>query len=66
MTNLTFSALAERAGIKPPRLAAKFGIPRRTAEQWVTGERTPPEYVLRMIETILDYEEQIVKNGDEK
>ena len=56
MNDITFSALAERAGIKPPRLASKFGIPRRTAEQWVKGERTPPDYVLRMIETILDYE----------
>lgn len=56
MNDLTFSALAERAGTTPAKLGQRFGIPRRTTQHWVTGERTPPDYVLRMIETILDYE----------
>lgn len=57
-SDLTFSALAERAGLTTAKLGQKFGIPRRTTQHWATGERTPPEYVLRMIETILDFEEK--------
>lgn len=54
--DLTFSSLADRAGVTPTALGRRFGIPARTAQHWASGERTPPDYVLRMIETILDYE----------
>lgn len=55
-SDLTFSALAERAGLTTAKLGQKFGIPRRTTQHWATGERTPPDYVLLMMQTILDYE----------
>lgn len=39
-------------------LAARFGIPLRTVEQWCTGKRQPPDYVVVMIRTILEYEQK--------
>lgn len=37
--------------------AEKFEIPIGTYKQWKTGRRTPPEYVLKMILTILNNEQ---------
>ena len=37
-------------------LAKRLGIPKRTVESWCMGDRKPPEYVLKMIETILEYQ----------
>lgn len=39
-------------------LADRFGIPLRTVEQWSTGKRQPPDYTMRMIRTILEYEQK--------
>lgn len=36
------------------RFADRFGIPLRTVEDWCTGRRQPPEYVLKMICEILN------------
>lgn len=34
-------------------IAEKFGIPARTVQNWASGERKAPQYVLDMMETIL-------------
>lgn len=39
-------------------LSILFGIPLRTVEDWYAGRRKPPEYVVRMIRTILEYEQK--------
>ena len=39
-------------------LADRFGIPLRTVEDWSTGKRKPPDYTVRMIRTILEYEQK--------
>ena len=39
-------------------LADRFGIPLRTVEQWCTGKRKCPDYTVRMIRTILEYEQK--------
>lgn len=41
------AAIAELGGQKA--VANRFGIPYRTVQNWYRGERTPPEYVARMI-----------------
>ena len=38
-----------------------IGIPLRTIEDWEAGRRRPPEYIPRLIEYQLKYEELIVK-----
>ena len=39
-------------------LSVRFGIPLRTVEDWSTGKRKPPDYTVRMIRTILEYEQK--------
>lgn len=48
------AAIANLGGQKA--VAKRFGIPYRTVQNWYRGERTPPEYVARMI-TLFDEEE---------
>ena len=33
--------------------AQRFSIPKRTVEEWCRGARTPPPYVVRLIEEAL-------------
>ena len=42
-------------------LSIHIGIPLRTIEDWEAGRRRPPEYIPRLIEYQLKYEELIVK-----
>lgn len=34
-------------------LARRFGIPLRTVQDWHRGERTPPDYLIAMMEELL-------------
>lgn len=47
------AAIARLGGQKA--VADRFGIPYRTVQNWYRGERTPPEYVARMI---ISFDEQ--------
>lgn len=46
----TFAEIASLAGMTTPQLAKRVGIPRRTAERWTSGDRTPPAYVILLIQ----------------
>ena len=35
-----------------------FGIPKRTIEDWESGRRTPPEYVVRLLEEVTKTDNQ--------
>ena len=53
---LTVREIRQAAGLTQAQLAARFGIPKRTIENWeATGDnaRTCPEYVRRMMAEIL-------------
>ena len=52
--------ICEQYGLTQASLGQRFGIPLRTVEQWCTGRRQAPNYVVSMIQTILDQE----KKGD--
>jgi DNA-binding transcriptional regulator YiaG len=56
---LTVREICETYELKQTELAVKFGIPLRSVQNWYNDVRTPPDYVLNMIVTILEYE----KNG---
>ncbi|MCI7813718.1 MAG: transcriptional regulator [Robinsoniella sp.] len=43
-----------------------IGIPLRTIEDWEAGRRRPPEYIPRLIEYQLKYEELIEKKQKEE
>lgn len=40
-------------GLTQARFADVYRIPRRTLENWEAGTRTPPSYVLRLLETVI-------------
>lgn len=51
--HVTIQDLVAAAGGKLTRLSARFGIPYRTLQGWVAGERQCQPYVLRMMAELL-------------
>ena len=49
--------LCQEHGLTQRALATRFGIPIRTVEQWCTGKRRCPEYVVRMMAELLKIKE---------
>ena len=54
--------LRESVGENRTEFSKHTGIPVRTLEDWEAGRRTPPQYIPRLIEYQLKYEE-LVKKG---
>lgn len=48
--------ICEGYGLSQTELAKRFGIPLRTVQNWHSGVRIPPPYVVAMIERILKNE----------
>lgn len=46
--------IRERAGYSRYEFCNLFEIPYRTLQSWELGERVPPEYVVKLIEKVLD------------
>ncbi|MCF2668960.1 helix-turn-helix domain-containing protein [Faecalicatena contorta] len=53
--------LREQTGMTRKDFSIHIGIPLRTIEDWEAGRRKPPEYIPRLIEYQLKYEELIRK-----
>ncbi len=47
---MDFKAYRENLGLTQQGMAARIGIPRRTWQDWELGNRTPPEWVAKLIE----------------
>lgn len=54
----TINELRKQTGMSQSKFANKFHINKRTLQSWEQGYRHAPEYVLYMIETILDMENE--------
>ena len=48
--------LRMKTGMSQGAFAAYFGVPVRTLQDWEQERRIPPEYVVDMMERILNYE----------
>lgn len=46
-------ALRAMLGLSQVKFAKRYGIPRRTVENWESGATIPPDYVLAMLERIV-------------
>ena len=57
--------LREKTWLSRKYFSIHIGIPLRTVEDWEAGRRRPPEYVPRLIEYQLKYEELISKKQKE-
>lgn len=55
----TLLNLRNRTGLSQAKFAKKFFIPLSTYEHWEIGMRKPPVYVVKLIETVLDYEDKL-------
>lgn len=53
---MTFAELIERSGLKLTELAARFGIPYRTLQNWKSGSRPCPQYIIDMMSELLDHD----------
>ena len=51
--------LRESTNMNRKEFSEHIGIPVRTLEDWEAGRRTPPEYIPRLIEYQLKYEELV-------
>lgn len=58
--------LREQTGMTRKDFSIHIGIPLRTIEDWEAGRRRPPEYIPRLIEFQLKYEELIEKKQKEE
>ena len=47
---MTIKEIRALTGLSQARFGEFYGIPKRTIEEWETGRRKPPEYVLRLLE----------------
>ena len=57
--------LRQRTGLSQAKFAKKICIYTHNVETWEMGIRKPPVYVVKMIATILDYEDKFKENNDE-
>ena len=58
--------LREQTGMTRKDFSIYIGIPLRTIEDWEAGRRRPPEYIPRLIEYQLMYEEMVNKRKEGK
>ena len=61
---MTFKELRKRSGMTQKAFAEYFKISRRNIESWDTDYRTPPDYLLELMEYKL-IKEGIIKDGDQ-
>lgn len=57
--NMTIKDLRSSTGMSQREFSSYFGIPIRTLQKWETGERTPPGYVLSMMEKRIYMEKSV-------
>lgn len=58
--------LRDSAGMTRKEFCEYFGIPYRTVQDWELGNRTMPDYFLRLIEYKLQMDKKIRKNEEDE
>ena len=56
--NARLKRLRKQTGLSQAKFAEKFEIPKNTLQDWEQERRTPPVYVVGMIEKILENERE--------
>ena len=51
--DMTIKELRTLTGLSQQAFSDKYEIPKRTIEDWETGRRKPPEYVVKLLERII-------------
>ena len=50
--------LRKRLGLSQAKFAEKWGIPKRTIEDWEAGKREVKGYIVRMMYNIVEFEKE--------
>lgn len=53
--------IRDKTGMNRREFKEKFGVPERTLQDWESGKRTPPDYVIKLLYRAVD---EYVKNKD--
>lgn len=51
--NMTIKEMRELLGLTQKQFASKYNIPQRSIENWESGKRTPPQYLLQLLERVV-------------
>ncbi len=51
---MTIKEIVASTGLSQRAFAERFHVPLRTLEDWLAGKRNPPEYVIWMMQQLLD------------
>lgn len=51
---MTVKELRAKTGLSQSKFAARFGVPVRTLQNWEQGHQIPPDYVVAMMQEILE------------
>lgn len=60
---MNIKELRQRTGLSQSQFADYFEIPVRTIQKWERNGSTPPEYIPKMMERILDLEDKLNGKG---
>ena len=50
---MTIKELRSITGLSQQAFSDKYNIPKRSIENWESGKRTPPEYVIKLLERVV-------------
>ena len=50
---MKYTEILKKNGVKNSEISARFGIPMRTLQNWASGDREPPEWVLKLLDIAL-------------
>jgi len=60
---MTVKEFIKSSGMTHKQLSERFGIPRRTIEDWSRGVRNCPDYVVSMMKEILEKDKEHETDG---
>ena len=50
---MNIKELRKLTGLSQEKFSSLYGIPKRTIENWETGKRNPPDYVINLLERVV-------------
>lgn len=51
---VTIREIREKTGLSQAKFGERYGIPTRTIENWETGSRVPPQYVVELLRRVVE------------
>lgn len=55
VSDMTIKEMREKLGLTQELFSQRYGIPRRTIQNWESGKRKPPAYVIEMLENAVKH-----------